>query len=177
MQFLLVRTQHGWVPGDEDAQDQTAKIKVGTTILVDYKHARNPKQHNLMFAILHRIFDAQRGDRYPNFDGFYVAIKWGLGWYDDVPVKNGLETDANGATTIPVLWSLEWSQLSQEKFEPMLEQVLALAERYDIPTADLRAEHASPPRVPTNGLWRGLRNCNGDWDERRTLLGRWPARA
>ena len=139
MQFLLVRTQHGWVPGDEDAQDQTAKVKVGASILVEYKRARNPKQHNLMFAVLHRMFENQRHPaQYPIWDGFIAAVKFALGWYDDMPVKGG---------TIPVLWSLEWSQLPQEKFEPMLEQVLALAARYDIPTTDLVAEHASPPAI------------------------------
>ena len=129
MRVLLTRTRHGFVPADEAAQDELAKVKVGTSVLVDYVRARNPKQHSLMFAILTRIFENQRTGRYPTFEGFYTAVKYGLGWYDDCPVKGG---------TIPVLWSLQFSHMPQEKFEPMLEQVLALAERLEIPTADFR---------------------------------------
>jgi len=47
-----------------------------------------------------------------------------------------------GGRMIPVLWSLQFSQLSQDQFEPMLEQVLTLAERVEIPTSDLVTSNA-----------------------------------
>jgi hypothetical protein len=122
------------VPADEAAQDELAKVKVGTSVLVEYVRARNPQQHKLMFAILNRMFENQRTGRYPTFEGFYTAVKYGLGWWDATPVKGG---------TIPVLWSLQFSQMPQDKFELLLEQVLALAERVGIPTADLRDENVA----------------------------------
>jgi len=128
--FLLVRTQSGFVPGDEHAQDQTAKVKVGTTVMVEYRKVRNPQQHKLMFAVLRRMFENQRGDRqYKTWEGFYVAVKVALGWFTELPTKRGL---------VPVLWSV--AEMDQEKFEPCLEQVLALAEQVGIPTEDLRVE-------------------------------------
>lgn len=121
MQVLLLRTRHGFVPADEQAQDELAKVKIGTSVLCDVKRARNPRQHALMFAALHTLFENQREPvMYPKFDGFYVAVKHALGWYDTEPVKGG---------TIPVLWSLKFAQMPQDKFEPCLEQVLDLVVR------------------------------------------------
>jgi hypothetical protein len=120
MQVLMTRTRHGFVPADEQAQDECAKVKIGTTMLMDLKRARNPRQHALMFAALNTLFENQRDPvAYKTFDQFYVAVKYALGWYDQVPVKAGKET-------IPILWSLSFANMPQEKFEPCLEQLLDL---------------------------------------------------
>lgn len=126
--FLQLRTRTGFVPGDELAQDEFAKVAIGSTILTDYRKVKNPQQRKLMFAVLRRMFENQRGDRqYPTWEGFYVAIKVALGWYDEMPTRKGL---------VPVLWSV--AEMDDAKFVPCLEQVLLLAERVGVPTADLR---------------------------------------
>jgi len=136
MQILLTRTRHGFVPADEQAQDELAKVKIGTSVLCDVKRARNPRQHALMFAALHTLFENQREPvTYRTFDAFYVAVKYALGWYDQAPVKGG---------TIPILWSLQFAQMPQDKFEPCLEQVLDLVARLlrvDKATARKEVEH------------------------------------
>jgi len=128
--FLQLRTRAGFIPGDELAQDEFAKIKVGATILTDYRKVKNPQQRKLMYGTLRRMFENQRHPvRYPVWEGFYVAIKIALGWFDEMPSKKGL---------VPVLWSV--ADMDDAKFVPCLEQVLALAERLSIPTEDLRVE-------------------------------------
>lgn len=121
MQILLARTQHGFVPADEQAQDETAKVRVGATVMAELKRARNPRQHALYWATINSMFENQNHPaRYLTVEQFHVAVKMALGWYDEQDVKG---------RTVTIPRSTSFANMAPDEFEPMLNLLLDLAAR------------------------------------------------
>lgn len=121
MQILLARTQHGFVPADEMAQDETAKVRVGSTVVAELKRTRNPRQHALYWATISTLFENQNHPaRYLTLEQFHVAVKMALGWYDETTIKG---------RTVTIPRSTSFANMPPSEFEPMLEKVLDLAAR------------------------------------------------
>lgn len=144
MQILLARTQHGFVPADEQAQDETAKVRVGSTVMAELKRARNPRQHALYWATINSMFENQNHPaRYVTVEQFHVAVKMALGWYDEQEVKG---------RTVTIPRSTSFANMAPDEFEPMLEKVLDLAARVLGSDRDtIRAEmetRVGPTKVP-----------------------------
>lgn len=142
MQVLLVRTTHGFVPADEMAQDETAKVRVGSTVTAELKRARNPAQHALYWATVNAMFENQEHPaRYPTLERFHVAVKMALGWYDEQEIKG---------RTVTIPRSTSFANMPPDEFEPMLERVLDLAAKVlgsDRATVRAEMESRVTPRV------------------------------
>jgi len=131
-QVLMTRRLDALRPADAQARDALSKVSPGTTVRVELKRVRNPRQHRLYWALVHLVFQHQ--SRYATQEQLHNAIKVRVGYYDE------LETPT-GVVCIPK--SISFGNMPQQAFEEFFGAVVRLVCEHLIPgttDAELREE-------------------------------------
>lgn len=113
---LFIRRFNSLVPTDEEAQAVLGKVKMGESVTVEIKRARNPRQHRLYWALIGKLFEHQ--DTYTTQKQYSNAIKCAVGWCDTTELTNG--------KLMMVPKSISFANMPQSDFEPFFEKVLDL---------------------------------------------------
>lgn len=125
MRLLMTKTpQQALVPFDAAARELIEKLKVGASVWVEVKRARNAKFHRKLFSLLNLAYDlwepeAKTYKGQPiakNFDGFRRDIIILAGHYEAVYSLNGdVRLDAK---------SIAFDKCDEDEFEEIYKGVL-----------------------------------------------------
>lgn len=129
----MVREKGHLVPRDPYSHDVVMALTAGKDVFVDVRQARNPKQHKLLFALLHRVAATDPKGR--TVDQLLRDLKIAAGMAEPViqihknPRTGQPILDASGApkvTTFLVLESLAFQSMSQERFREVFDRFVGL---------------------------------------------------
>ena len=105
------------MPSSEKSMQKFQKVKIGDTVLVDYKAKRNVQFHRKGFALLNLIFQNQ--DKYKNFEDMRTEFKLKAGLYE-------LHVTTKGKT-IYVPKSMSFSEMDENEFEELYSKFIDIA--------------------------------------------------
>lgn len=122
-EIVMVRERGHLIPRDPYSHDVVMALQAGRDVFVDVRQARNPKQHKLLFALLHKVAATDPKGR--SVDQLLRDLKIAAGMAEPViqvhknPRTGAPILDASGApkvTTYLVLESLAFQSMTQERF-------------------------------------------------------------
>jgi len=88
MLLAVTKTADGkLLPSDEKSINIFSKVKIGETILVDYKPKRNYNFHKKGFSLLSIVFQNQ--NTYDNLEDLRTEFKLKAGWYQEHVTTKG----------------------------------------------------------------------------------------
>lgn len=120
------------IPADEKAEEELRKLKPGQQVLVEFKRARNPRQHRLYWALVGVVYEHQ--SRHATQEDVSDALKVAVGHYEEV--------GARGDKVIVRPKSISFANMPQDQFEQFFSKVVELVVAKIIPgtsDAELRA--------------------------------------
>lgn len=132
MRVLARRTLSGLVPADREAEEEFRRVPLGKPVYIELKAARNPRQHRMLFALLHLMVNA---NAFPTTEAALVAIKIATGRVKEVRVS--------GTEVALVPDSISFANMPQNDFAPWFDAALkVVSERWlpGVSDADLRRE-------------------------------------
>jgi len=112
---LLRVTKDGYVPADEDARAQHAKLKLGDMVAAHVNRPRSLPQLRLYWAILQHVAEASHWE---TAERLHIAIKVRLGYFDLMQMPNG--------KTVPVVHSASFDAMNQDEFQTYMERAVKL---------------------------------------------------
>ena len=128
MLLEVIKTADGkLLPANEEAIKKLSKVKVGDSILIDYKAKRNPLFHRKGFALLNLIFQNQ--DRYTNLEDLRVEFRLKAGFYSEHITTKG--------RLIYIPRSMNFSSMDENEFEELYSKFIDIALKHFV-TMDKR---------------------------------------
>lgn len=133
-EIVMVREKGHLVPRDPYSHDVVMALQPGKDVFVDVRQARNPKQHKLLFALLHKVAATDPKGR--SVDELLRDLKIAAGMATPVvkvhtnPRTGAAIVDpATGApkvTTYLVLESLAFQSMDQARFREVFDRFVGL---------------------------------------------------
>ncbi len=80
MNLELTRTSKGLIPTDDESVKAIQKVKLGDTIIVEWKPRRNLGHHKKLFAMLRAVLPNQ--SHYKTEKNLLTAVKYRSGHYE-----------------------------------------------------------------------------------------------
>jgi hypothetical protein len=133
MKFLCRRELGSLRPIDEAAEDEFRKLKLGATVMVEVKRLRNPKHHQLYWALVSKVFDNQ--SRYETREKLHDALKLACGVYDLLEMPDGKVHKIPG--------SIAFERMDQTQFGDFYNRVCDVIAAHFLPgvtSEELKAE-------------------------------------
>lgn len=88
MLLELIKIGEGKIaPANDETYDRIKKIKIGDSIMVEYKPRRNYQFHKKLFSLLKFVFDNQ--DHYKDLDNILEVVKFRSGKFDTIVTHTG----------------------------------------------------------------------------------------
>jgi len=117
MTTLLCRKHFGALrPADGNAEEALRKLPADQTVRVEVRRMRNPRQHRLYWSLIGLVYEHQT--RYATRDQLHQAIKVAVGYYDEIPKRDG--------QVIAVPHSIAFGNMAQDQFEEFFDSVVRL---------------------------------------------------
>ena len=118
---IFTLAKNALLPGDDNARDILAKLKIGDRVLVKVHRARNPDHHRLAFAVLQKIAGA-KGE---TVETILTWLKVATGRVDFVLLPSG--------KTVACPRSISFSAMSQDEFSRFWKEALPLITEHILP--------------------------------------------
>lgn len=123
---MLIRSEVGLLPADNQTREWFSKVKVGSVIMAQVTKPRNPHFHRKFFALMNYGFehwaDTQQGILYkdmevqPDFERFRKDITILAGRYHAVvTIKGDVRMEAD---------SISFSNMAEDEFQRLYSQVI-----------------------------------------------------
>lgn len=112
---LLRVTKDGYVPADDDARAQHAKLKLGDVVAAHVSRPRSLPQNKLYWAILQHVAEASYWE---TPERLHVALKVRLGYFDLMQMPNG--------KMVPVVHSASFDAMNQDEFQTYMDRAVKL---------------------------------------------------
>lgn len=112
---LLAVTATGYVPADDEARAQHAKLAPGDNVMARVDRPRSLPQLRLYWSVLHHVAAATHWE---TAERLHVALKVRLGLYDLCKLPNG--------KTVPVVNSASFDAMNQDEFQGFMDKALAV---------------------------------------------------
>jgi len=136
MKILARRVPQGLVAADAVAAEDLRKLKVGDTVVLEVKKARNPRHHALYWALVSKVWDNVDHKIYPTKDRLHDALKFAAGIRETfINLETGEEMERVGSTA--------FESMDQTQFSDFYERVCDLIAVHFLPgvtKAELRSE-------------------------------------
>ena len=124
MLLELAKSADGsFIPSTENSIAKFKKVKIGETILVDYKAKRNVQFHKKGFSLLNLIYQNQ--SKYESFEAMRTEFKLKAGLYE-------LHVTTKGKT-IYVPKSMSFSEMDENEFEELYSKFIDIALKHFVP--------------------------------------------
>lgn len=120
----MVREGGHLVPRDPYSYDVVVSLTPGRDVFVDVRQARNPKQHKLLFALLHKV--AQNDPKGRTVEVLLQDLKIAAGMVRPVIKTIRGPRGQPRVETFLVVQSIAFASMSQADFKPVLEKFLQL---------------------------------------------------
>lgn len=118
MLLEVIKTADGkLLPANKEAIKKLNKVKVGDSVLIDYKAKRNPLFHRKGFALLNLIFQNQ--DRYTNLEDLRVEFRLKAGFYSEHITTKG--------KLIYIPKSMSFAEMDENEFEELYSKFIDIA--------------------------------------------------
>lgn len=119
LKLIMMKQGNALLAQDEFAYEDLRKIKDGTIVKVELKHARSLQQLKLLHALLRVVYDAQSEPQtYPTETALLDALKVATGHFD-------YWTDLEGNLTQRPK-SIDMASMDQKDFNAWFEQVIKI---------------------------------------------------
>lgn len=112
---LLRVTRSGYVPVDDEARAQHAKLAEGDLIAARIDRGRSLPQMRLYWSILHHVAESSHWE---TAERLHVALKVRLGYFDLMQLPNG--------KTVPVVHSASFDGMTQDEFQTYMDRAVKL---------------------------------------------------
>lgn len=126
----FVRTEHGLMPSNHDAEEEYNKLKLDEQVQVVIKKPRNLSHHRKWWALISLIHENQT--RYDTKEQLVAALKFYLGHVDTFLLRDG-------STTGFLPRSISFAKMSQSEFDDFYEKTLDFVTQKVIPGLDKEA--------------------------------------
>ncbi len=130
----MVRDRGHLVPRDPYSYDVVMALQAGRDVFVDVRQARNPKQHKLLMATIHKVAATDPKGR--SVDQLLRDLKIAAGMAEPVikvhtNPRTGLpvldpKTGEPKVTTYLVLESIAFQSMTQERFQAVFDTFISL---------------------------------------------------
>ena len=136
----LIRTPTGLIPGDSETADYLGKVRVGDTLNVEFRLARNPAFHRKYFALLKYGYDhwspelpVVHGEQaQKNFTRFRKDIVILTGRFErDVRLDGSVRLEAK-SISFGRMDEAEFESLYSDTIDVMLRHIFADSTREDV---------------------------------------------